>query len=87
MSYIKDKEGIGFSGVSNTQYPRYLCLDYCGWGDSPRNMWRWQENRLDEKPSVLDEGCETEKKLMLDKAFEKVFKHHGSGVTEKEGKG
>lgn len=38
--YIKDKKGLGYSDVGDTQYPRYLCLDYYGWGDSPKNMWR-----------------------------------------------
>lgn len=55
LPYIKDKEGLGYSDVGDTQYPRYLCLDYCDWGDSPKNMWRWQEKRLGENPSVLDE--------------------------------
>lgn len=55
LTSIKDKEGLGYSDIVDTQYPRYLCLDYCGWEDSPKNMWRWQENRLDEKPSERDE--------------------------------
>lgn len=61
MPYIKDKEGPGFSDVSNTQYPRYLCLDNYGLGHSPKNMGGDKGTDWVKNHHYWMKSCETEK--------------------------